>query len=466
MTEKSDKIVKPNQTHHKHEGDKKDMDKHHSDHHNSDSKNTSHNHKNSEWFGRRRRRNVSNKRCADSTLFDASLLATKNPTELTTSEPESTDKRYVVDNTGLSSILQAVQVSPMDMRNNNRFYNLFQEMTSPSNLIHGNIPSSAQSFESTESVNRPQLLPPKPVIGPTPFMTTFYEATLREQKNPEITNEKDEKIFPVIPRDPDLGVNRDSKIITVFPTDNSGNKNLPGIPPNKKDNKIITVFPRDRTKTVSSPPPCTCDREQIQNILTQMQSIHGRYNQNMVSLFNLLMQELNCGRIYDSFSSNSQPQMEINNPASYNTNSMSLLCDDEYSLSADPELALKCRNAGFRDSSSLVVQPPQTYSQNPNQFLSYQDYVRSMTNTNINPNTLMMATPEGFEEFHDDNPILGSSMDSNEKTVRDLKQFIDDYKLGEPEPEPEPVEQNKIELKSQIRELIQPLFQKLKARKS
>lgn len=365
-------------------------------------------------------------------LFEG-LLGAKNPE--TATDPivgaahdqaaDSTDNRYVrADNQAQDTNLQAVQVSGNLARDNNRLFDMFRQMSSQpksDNLIHGNLPPNSQSFESNEPNLLPKnsFFPPPPVIGPNPFKTTkLYEMTLKNEDVPLGAKKKDDKKIP-----------------------------LPVAPPKPEI------------------PVCKCNREQIQSLLDQMTSIHGQYNQDMRGLFTRIASELNCGAVPDSFSSNSQPRVDIsnskipqnnmNNPNYFDNdpNPINIVCDD-YALSADPELAQMCGNSAYRQRS-----PQRAASQGiDHRYLSYQDYVRGLDNVNVNPNTLMMAN---HFEFKDEDPIVGSARDSNEETGQLLKAYMKDYTIPEEVTEPP-----KLDAKSQIKEQIQTLLDALKTRKS
>jgi hypothetical protein len=184
----------------------------------------------------------------------------------------------------------------------------------------------------------------------------------------------------------------------------------------------------------------------------------------MRALFNSLRQEVNCGAISDSYSSNSQPRMDINNYP----NPMSFLCEDEFSLSGDPELALKCRNSGYQRGQSHVVQPQQTYPNNvDHRFLSYQDYVRRMGSVNANPNTLMMTHDYDNEYLGSPHgePIVGSPQDSREQITRDLKNYVKDFQLASPQEVEEPKKSDDKSFEN-IRGKIQTLLDRFKTGKS
>lgn len=173
------------------------------------------------------------------------------------------------------------------------------------------------------------------------------------------------------------------------------------------------------------PPSCHCNQEHFENLIYQMQSSYSQFHQEMSGLFDRFRAQANCGQkpaMTDSYSSYSHPKID-------------------YSAV----------------DSQKIPSPPAAPSEN-HQFLSYEEYVHRMNSVNANPKSLMSNVGNY------DNQVLraapDSFKDSGEETVKSLKNYLKDFELAAPAPEIE----ESASSKDKIREQIQSLLDRFKAK--
>ncbi|KAG5680636.1 hypothetical protein PVAND_010130 [Polypedilum vanderplanki] len=200
------------------------------------------------------------------------------------------------------------------------------------------------------------------------------------------------------------------------------------LPLNTFDDKLDSFKkPINRLQPQYLPPPvnskpssCNCNREHVDNLLSRIHTSYNKFNHEVRGIIDDFKSETNCGRSADdSFSSPSQkPEIDYN-----------VLCRDAYSLNTNPDLALKCQNlysSSNRDGINGIYYPPgsqriETY-QNPykGQFLSYDDYVKMITNPNNRIDPTIVAATSSLDN------------DENSNTVKSFKAYVKEFK--EPEP--------------------------------
>lgn len=173
----------------------------------------------------------------------------------------------------------------------------------------------------------------------------------------------------------------------------------------------------------SSPQGCQCDSEQFEDLLNHMQSGYSKFHNGMMQLFETFKSQSNCGSNVHRDSSSAPSQSQFN---------YQVECRDRNVVNGNPQLAAKCRDA-FSDSrvnpSSGYYQPP-TKSDQPgafeNQFLSYADYVKMISNVNANSGTILSSA------YDLDSEIAGSSNpnyhhEQQKQTVDQLRQHFEVY---------------------------------------
>lgn len=364
---------------------------------------------------------------------------------------------------------KSVQLTGNFAENNNNLANFFKKVPRPmknENLIHGNIlnsnsesvePQNSESIQSSDDeMNNFQYLPPshnnnnyKPSvsIGPNPYKSTsLYEHTLRESNNEK--NDFVARNAPVIgPTAFKSTPFYDKNLVVNQFEDKIDNFQNPPMPKNNNYN-----YNNNDKHDHRHPSTCNCNHEHFDNLLTRMQSTYGQFHNEMSGILEQFKAESNCGSSDSHSSPSQQPNFDY-----------SILCQDTYSLSGDPELAAKCqefyspKHDGFYQAPGSKTQiAPQMYK---SEFLSYEDYVRMMMgNVNANPNSLLSSS--GNMPMIE--PRVGSERNDYDETVKSLREYVKDYK--EPEVIVSAPIEPEIEVAAPVPEEIQPAKLSIKDR--
>jgi len=188
---------------------------------------------------------------------------------------------------------------------------------------------------------------------------------------------------------------------------------------NKLDNVKNTIM----LPTSNNQPTCNCNYENYHNLLDRIQTSYNNFQNQMSDIFQQFQAEESSKRINtDSYSSPT-----IHADIDYN-----VVCKDVNALSSSPDLRAVCHelNSAQRDAQNIPAPQPHQSSGNElfkNDFLSYQDYIKMVTNVNANPKTLVSNYGTNFPIVAAPNPMsLDPENDERSNTVKLIKEYVKD----------------------------------------
>lgn len=181
---------------------------------------------------------------------------------------------------------------------------------------------------------------------------------------------------------------------------------------------------------------CQCDSERLDILLQQMQSNHKYYHDGIMQIFKTFKSQLNNnGNEVESSSKSYQP-VDSYSAHSQQTPDYNTICRD--AIHTDLQHSNICNNVfGGPDinPSSSFNEPGRAIAHGgfQQQFMTYGDYVRMLTNVNNNPKTLLGESLHPSDDIdgmlmlqareHEDDPYHAQNL----KISNELKTYIDAY---------------------------------------
>ncbi|XP_070498784.1 uncharacterized protein [Chironomus tepperi] len=213
--------------------------------------------------------------------------------------------------------------------------------------------------------------------------------------------------------------------------------------------------------------PCRCNYENYNNLINRIQSSYQHFQTDMSEIFEQFKAAESSRSKGDS-----DTAPTINPDMDYN-----VVCSDVNAVGSSPEMRKLCHE--FKASSFNVPASHHNSVNNlhRNDYLSYQDYIRMVTNVNANPNTLVSSSGPDYPIVGAPNPTSSDpETDERSNTVKLIKEYIKDLPdespiVGAANPEvttPEKVTEqvlgqaNEVKPKPSIRDQILNLLDEFK----
>lgn len=344
-----------------------------------------------------------------------------------------------MDNVPQDTILQFQAIPPA-----NGIKSLFDKFSLPlksDKLIHGNILGDTnESLDPVSEASESVQVDDNNVAVPFSGDENSQDAS---QYLPQPVSQFPQKNIDDIVAAPNIGPT--SFVTTNYATGENFASNIRNKLDNVK-NKIMLPISKHE-------PACNCNYENYHNLIDRIQSSYNHFQNQMSDIFQQFQAEESSRSNTDSYSSPT-----IHADIDYN-----VVCKDVNALSSTPELREVCHelSSAARNAQNIPAPQPQQSSGNElfrNDFLSYQDYIKMVTNVNANPKTLVSNYGTNFPMVAAPNPT-GSDPRNDERsnTVKLIKEYVKDLPDEAPQVAAENPEISEVEeVKDQVVREVKP----------